>query len=303
MAAVLAGLANLATVVFAVSSMLSVGFSFSLREILSPLRNVGGVIRALIANFVLVPLLAYFVVKLLALEAPLAIGLILIASGAGAPFLIRLTTAAGGNVALSATLLVLLLPATIIYLPLVVPLFVPNASVNALAIGMPLVITMLVPLALGLWINAKAPRRALRWQPVLAKTSSYSLVALVALTLLSNLSAALDVTMRAILAALLVLCGAFAIGYVLGGRKLDSRAVMGLGTGQRNVAAAMVVATQTIGHPDTIIMVITVAMLGLAVLFPIATKLRELEAAMREPRPPSQAPRIRFTPDEMKTSN
>ena len=47
-------LLNISTLVFAVTSMLSVGFSYTLRQIIDPLRNLRGVLLALLANFVLV---------------------------------------------------------------------------------------------------------------------------------------------------------------------------------------------------------------------------------------------------------
>lgn len=286
-AATLAVLLSVATFAFAASSMLSVGLSFALKDILGPLRSVSAVIRALIANFVLVPLLAYVIATVLALDEPLAIGLILTGTAAGAPFLIRLTTTATGNVALSTTMLVLLLPVTVVYLPLVVPLLVPTVSVDPFAIAATLVLSMLLPLGLGLFVKARFPTWAGRLQPIMSKTSSYSLVALVGLTLLTNLSGTLDVTLRAILAAVLLVGGAFAIGYLLGGPNSDSRAVMGLATGQRNVAAATVVATQAVGIPDTTMMVVTASMVGLGVLFPIAAKLREHKAAERSSGPSS----------------
>lgn len=287
----LSNLASVSTLVFAVSSMLSVGFSYGLRDIVRPLRRVRAVIRALAANFVLVPLLAYLVVRFLALDEPLALGLMLVATAAGAPFLIQLTTAAGGDVGLGATLLVLLLPATIIYMPLAVPLLVPGAALSAGAIARPLVSSMLLPLALGLLVKARAPRWARRLQPLMGKASSYALVALVASTLLANLSGILDVTMRAILAAVLVISGAFAVGYLLGGKRPDTRDVLGLGTGQRNIAAATVVASQGFADPNTLIMVVITSLVGLSILFPIAAKLREREAersGVEAPKPTSR---------------
>ena len=90
MTRVLSTLLNLSTLVFAVTSMLSVGFTYTLKEIIDPLRNVRGVLVALLANFVLVPLLAYVVTRLLTLEPSMEIGLILVSTAAGAPFLIKL---------------------------------------------------------------------------------------------------------------------------------------------------------------------------------------------------------------------
>src|SRR3712207_4883765 len=109
----LSSLLNIATLVFAVSSMLSVGFSYTLRELIEPLRNARLVIGALVANFVLVPLLAYAITGFLSLGEGHEIGLLLVATAAGAPFLIKLTQAANGDLALASGLLVLLLVITI----------------------------------------------------------------------------------------------------------------------------------------------------------------------------------------------
>lgn len=279
--------ANLATLVYAVSSMLAVGSAYTLRDIVGPLRDVWAVTRALLANFVVVPVLAWAAVWFLRLDEPLAVGLMLVGTAAGAPFLIRLTTAAGDDVGLSATLLVLLLPITILYMPLVVPVAVPGATVSVGAIALPLVLSMLLPLSLGLLVRAKAERIARRLQPIMAKTSGYALMALVAFTVLANSIGLLDVTMRAILGALLVVGGGFVMGYLLGGRSASRRTVLGLGTAQRNISAAAVVATQGFGEADTLLMVVVTALVGLAILFPIATKLRERSQRRAEPSPES----------------
>lgn len=71
----LSGLLNLSVVVFSVASMLSVGLGSTVQELLSPLGNPRRVVRALTANFVLVPILAYVIGRLLALDAPLFNGL------------------------------------------------------------------------------------------------------------------------------------------------------------------------------------------------------------------------------------
>jgi len=50
---------------------------------------------------------------------------------------------------------------------------------------------------------------------------------------------------------LLVMAGAFAAGYLLGGSDPAEGEVIALGTTQRNIAAATVVATQSFGDPRT----------------------------------------------------
>lgn len=270
-----AWLLDISVVVFAVASMLSVGFGNTVGEVLGPLRNVRGVLRALVANFVMVPVLAYVVLQVLPLPEPHAVGIFLIATAAGAPFLIKLAEAAESDVGLSATLLVLLLPATILYMPLVLPFVLPEARISALAIALPLVLTMLLPLGVGLGTRGFSERWASRLQPGTGVISTLALVVLILATIVTNRRDILDVLLtRSIVAALLVIGGAFVIGYTLGMDR-RSREVLGLGTSQRNIAAATVVATQAVDGPGTVVMVIVASLAGFAILFPVAAWLRK----------------------------
>lgn len=272
---VLATLLNLSVVVFAVSSMLSVGFGNTLRRLIAPLRDARRVARAVLANFVLVPLLAYVVLQLIPLELTRAIGFFLVATAAGAPFVIKLVEAAEGDVSLSASLLVLLLPLTIAYMPILVPIVLPRAEVSAGAIARPLVTTMLVPLAVGLVVRATAEPWALRLQPWIQKLSTLALILLVAATVLYNIPAILALfDLETILAAAIIIGGAFGIGFLLGGPDWESREVLGLGTGQRNIASATVVANQVIRLPETLATVVFTSLVALVILFTLAALLR-----------------------------
>jgi len=274
MTEILSILLNVAVPAFSVTSMLSVGFGHMVQEIFEPFSSPRSVIVPLLANFVLVPLLGAAVIWFLSLDRPLENGLILFSASAGAPFLIKLTQFAKHDMALSAALLVLLLPATVIYMPIVVPLMLPEAEVSAGAIAVPLMLTMLLPLGVGLFVRSRSARWAMRLQPVMGKVSTISLVMLVGTTILLNLRAILDLLgTGAVLAAAFVIIGAFVIGYVLGGTRYERRCALGLGTAQRGIAAAMVVAAESFGNPDTLVMVVVSSLVGLAILFPIASVL------------------------------
>ena len=72
----------------------------------------------------------------------------------------------------------------------------------------------------------------------------------------------------------LFLVGAFVIGLLLGGRDPGTRSVMGLGTAQRNLAAAMLVAAQNFSSdPNVLVMVMLVAILGLILLMVVAGEM------------------------------
>ena len=76
-----------------------------------------------------------------------------------------------------------------------------------------------------------------------------------------------------LLALVVFLVGSVLLGMLLGGRDPGTRAVMGLGTAQRNISAAIVVVTQNFAGTDSLPFVLVAAILGLLILLPIATWL------------------------------
>jgi BASS family bile acid:Na+ symporter len=264
-------LLSISVLLFPVASMFAVGLSFTFRQIVRPLRYPDRVFRALVTNFILVPLLALGISRLLALEPSLAAGMALVGTAAGAPFLLKLTRVANADVGLGATLLVLLIPLTVIYMPLAVPLVVPESSVSAIAIALPLTLTLLLPLVIGHAVDSILPRLADRLLPIAIKISSIALLTLLASTLALNGPLFRDLLgTGAITAAVLLTAGGFGMGYLISSPGFSRRAVMGLGAGQRNIAAALVVASQDFADPKTLVMVVLFSVVDLTVLFPIA---------------------------------
>jgi len=148
------------------------GLNLTVKQIIAPLRDVRLVILALVANFVLVPILAYLILAVIKLDQGLAIGLILMATAGGAPFLPKLAQAAKGNMAFSVGLMVLLMIVTIIYMPLVLPLLLQGVEVDPWEIARSLIIMMLIPLAIGLFIKARYGSIAESLQPHMSQTST-----------------------------------------------------------------------------------------------------------------------------------
>ncbi|KAB1190690.1 MULTISPECIES: bile acid:sodium symporter family protein [Haloferax] len=263
MVVVLESLATLSVLVFVVTSMLSMGLSLSLTQILDPLRNRSLVAKALAANFVLVPIIGYAIVFVVPLTEGQSIGIILLATAAGAPFLPKLVEVAKGNVAFGVGLMVLLMVVTVVYVPLVLPLLLPGVQVNPLDIASSLVVLMLVPLAIGLVVKARYTNAANSLQPVMAQTSTTALVFLTVLMLVLNFDNLVSVVGTGVIIALLAfVLVSLGIGYVFGGPTADNKTVMGLGTAQRNISAALVVGAQNFQDPD----VLTILLVGSLVM-------------------------------------
>ena len=267
-------IAQVSGLLFIVTSMLAMGMSLTMPQIVGPLKNPRLVILALVANFVLVPLWAYLITVVLPLDQPLQIGLIVLATAAGAPFLPKLVQGAKGNIAFGVGLMVLLMVVTVFYLPVVLPLLLPGVSVNPWDIAKSLIALMLVPLALGMLFKSHSPDSAGHWQPFMNKTSSVSLLVLLVVGLGLNVSNIISlIGSWGLLALALLIVGSILIGLLLGGRDPAIRSVMSLGTAQRNVSAAILVSAQNFAGTATLPYVLVGGVLLLLILLPIAKQM------------------------------
>lgn len=241
---VLMGITKAAMLTFVVAGMLSMGLRLTVASIIQPLRNVRLVVALLVANFAVVPAAVIMFARLLPMEQSTSSALILLGCCAGAPFLPTLAKLAKGDQALAVGCMVLLMVLTIAYAPLVVPHVIIGATVSAGDIASSLLILMVAPLAVGLIARARYPQLADTCAGPVEKASTFGL--------LLGLVAAMLVTWREVLGSLgsWIFIGTvmlLVIGLIAGygtafGTSTATRRVLALGTAQRNISAALVIA-------------------------------------------------------------
>lgn len=267
---------------FVVSSMVAVGVSLTVGQIVDPLRNGRLVCFSLFANFILMPVGALAIARLLRLDQSLGIALLLLGASAGAPFLPKLAGIAKGNLAFAVGLMVLLMVSTVAYMPLVLPLLLEGVSVDPTKVARSLLLLMFLPLAIGLGLKARFQRVAEKTRAPLNRISSVSLALLIALLLITNIQ---NVTSlfgtRGILASILFLLSGAGVGWALGGPGIGTRGVLSLGSAQRNIAAALVVGSENFDDPQVLVMVVVVAVIGFLILMPLARVLAVRDAEQR----------------------
>ena len=278
-------LVGVAVLVFVVTSMLAMGFELTIPQIIGPLRAWKLVVVALVVNFVAVPLLAYVIDLVLNLDQSLFTGLLIIATAAGAPFLPKLAQVAKGDVAYSVGLMVLLMVVTVVYMPIVLPLLLEGVEVNAWEIASSLIFLMILPLLIGLFFKWRYEGVADTLAPLMGTVSTVA----IALLLVGGVILAWEdivglIGTRGILAAVVLIVGGLIIGYLAGGSDAGMRSVLGLGTAQRNLSAAFVVAVQNFSDDaDVLAFIIVAGMVGLVLLMLSAGELgRRSEAAQQE---------------------
>jgi BASS family bile acid:Na+ symporter len=99
---------NLMGLVFVLGTIISMGLSLTIAQITGPLRNSRFIIAALLANFLIPPIVAYLLIQAFSLDEPLAVGLLLVSLAAGAPSLPKTAVFAKVDTAAATGLMVLL---------------------------------------------------------------------------------------------------------------------------------------------------------------------------------------------------
>jgi BASS family bile acid:Na+ symporter len=256
---------------FLASSMSAIGLRLTVRQILQPLRAPRLVAYAAVSNLIVVPLLAVGVGRALDLPASLATGLLVLGLSAGAPFTPKVAALAKGDVALSVGMVILLMVATTIYMPVVLPWVVVGAEVDSLRIARFLVLLMLLPLAGGLVLKVRSPALAGRLRPILERVSTVALIAAIVVVMAANADAVVRISRSgAITAALWFTALAALAGWAFGTGGVARRSALGLGAGFRNVPAALIVSLENFEDPDVSVMTIVTTFVALVVLVPAA---------------------------------
>lgn len=274
MSEILTELANVAVITFVLSSMVALGLSLTFKQIGEPLANVRLVVVALLLNFVVAPAAAWASAELLGLDDSLTLGLLLLGTAAGAPFLPKLAQLAKGDVPYSVGLMVLLMVVTVAYIPLVLVPLVDGVEVAAWDIARPLLLGMLLPLAIALLVRARYEESA-KLAPHLNQISTVALAITLVIALVLGLPQLIDAFgTGAFLAVLLFMAVCLAAGFFLGGSTRGQRWVTAFGTTQRNVSAALLIATTNFAdQAEVLILVLVGAVMMMVVLLPLAAEV------------------------------
>jgi bile acid:Na+ symporter, BASS family len=277
--------ASLAVIVFVISSMLNVGLTQRPSLIREHLANWHYLVRMVLANLIVVPALMAFALKLVPLEPVYAAGLLLLGTCAGAPFLIKLTAVSENEIALAATVLMVLMVATIVTVPVLLPQLLEGISVNAGAIVVPLLSQLFAPVVAGMLLTQFLEGIAGAIQSWVAKLSNLALYTLLAATLLGYLHAMTDPALwKAVAVGIAVLALAFLVGYMMGDGYSHLKEVGGLSTAQRGTSAAMIVAISDFTDPRVFVLINVLTTIGIVLLIATAKSLsRRNRVAALEP--------------------
>lgn len=295
----LEGLTSLVVLVFVVTCMVTAGLGLNVRDIVAPLRQPQFVLLAVLTNFILAPAIAIVLTQIVPLHPPYAIGLLLLGGVAGAPFLPKLAVLAKGDIACSVGLVMILMVGSVVFMPLALPLMIPGLSADPWALLRPLLFTMLLPLAIGVVVNVRSSTWSGRLRPVFARISNVSMVLTIVLLITLRFRSLMGtIGTGAIAAGLVFVLLSLVVGYVLGGSEPGKRSIMSLGTGQRNIAAALLIATESFAQePGVAVMLVVTTLTGLVLLVLAARRFASQTSSRSETLlPATNGPNLAIAP-------
>ncbi len=265
MAEVASTLILLFGLLFVVGSMLAMGLSLTVQMITSSLKNLKFIAVILATNFVVIPLVTIVACSFVPMEEDIKIAFYILALSAGAPFLPKLAQFAKADIAFAVGVMTLLMVATVVILPIVLPLLLSGVTVNPWDMLKPLLLLLLLPLGIALAIRARYAQFARFAAKLLNSVTTFSLMALLFLFFIVYWTGILGAFgSGAIGFSIFFIAFALLAGYLLSPKNVGLKRVSSLGAAQRNISVCILVAA--INFTDRPLVGVTIMVVSLVSL-------------------------------------
>jgi BASS family bile acid:Na+ symporter len=276
----LESLTGVVIVVMIVSTMFSIGLGLNLRQIKSVLSNYSLMARGLIVNFLVIPLVAFALTKIIPMDEVIAIGFLVASVCAGAPFGPKLAQIVKADVPFAVTMMVVLSGLTIIVTPIWLYVFLgpttlSEASIDPLPLIGQIIVIYLLPMIIGLFINTKYPTMAQKFRPPTLKLSNVAFPIAIALIVITNISGLVSLFgSLGLITSIISVVIYGVLGYVFGGPKIGTRRSLVFDSAIRNGGLGILLAAQAFSNePKVAVMVVVFGIIQTIVMLPIAALL------------------------------
>ena len=246
-------LITLGITVSLVALVFSLGLKAATGDLLYLLRRPGKLVRSLVAMNIVMLIFAVGVALLFPLALEIKIALIALAVSPVPPILPGKQTKAGGTQSYALSLLVVASIASIALVPISIEVVgrIFNAEVHmpAARVLPPVLVTVIVPLILGVVFRRLLPATAERIaHPISLFAVILLVVAAIPVVFTSGVTFWTQVGNGVIVFLILFTVLGLIVGHLLGGPESDDRAVLALATGTRHPGVAMAIAS--LNFPD-----------------------------------------------------
>jgi predicted Na+-dependent transporter len=216
------------------ATVLSLGMTFTVGQLVAPLHRVVLVIAMVVLNAIVIPAAAWGIAEVSPMADKYVPGLVLAILGAGSAASLKAAQLAGrADLPSAVSVVVVLQLVNIIAVPLWAGQVVTGASISAWDIVKSLLALVLLPLVVGLFIRFRYADHAATWREELVKVANLALVIALATGIAANWSTIKSmfwswVIVTAVVIVILAGVLGLLLGLVTGGKEAEVRTTTGL---------------------------------------------------------------------------
>jgi len=226
---------------------------------------------ALFANIILVPLIAFLLIRLFNLPEVVAAGILVVAAAPGAPLIPKYAEIARGGLPFSVGLMFMLAVLAIVTAPLTINIFLSasgNIEFDVLTVVKILLLFQLAPLLLGLgfkWWWPAQGKKLIRPSVLLA---NIMLVLVIFLVLVRDFRSLMELPLSALAVMVVLTVIAIVVGWALGGPDAATRRTLALGTSAQSNGLALLITIANL--PAAVLAVVAFGLLNILINMSVA---------------------------------
>ena len=246
---------NILNYLFVAVYIFSVTLETTHHEIVAELSNTRQMGLTLLANFVIVPILGFVLVRALDLRPEIRIGIMMLAFSPGGLFALQFARVSKGNRVLAVALLIVLALLAVIITPLLLAWFFPERAADGRVFGRLVLLLLLliaVPYLIGRVVQRLIPAAA----PKLGRfLGILSIVVFIIAALASSKykrPAIEALGVKGIVAIVVLIIVSWIVGWLLGGPAIKNRKVLAISTAMRNVGVCFPLAANYFPGTDVL---------------------------------------------------
>ena len=247
---------NLLGYLFVVLYMFSVPLESTHGEIIQYFKDINLMGRALLANFVVIPILGFIIARFLHLPPDFRIGFLLLAIAPGGLLALQFARISNGNRIFAVALLFVFCLLAILITPAVVLLFFYREGAGKLPFAwliLMLFLLIVVPALVGRALQSLIPQQAPKLGLWLGRLSIVIFI-IAAVTAGRYKTPAIKLMgTNGIAAVVLLILGAWVVGWLMGGPEIRNRKVLAISSSMRNVGVCLPIASNYFAGADVTI--------------------------------------------------
>lgn len=252
--------------------MLGVGMGSTFKQVIDTVKQFSTILRGVVANFIVTPLLIFLVLLILPLSPDVKIGIMLMAAAPVAPMAPPFIAAAKGDVAYGVGLMLIVALLSVILTPLILGWALPTSKagikLEPIQIIQILVTVQLIPIAIGMAIREYNQDWAKKLLKIIPRIGQIGLIIGVGLLLISQFKHILLISAGTYLVLIALTVGCLFIGdWMLADQSDNKRCSLAISTAIRNIPLAFLIASSS--YPDSIVGPITLIFSVFTMVFSI----------------------------------